>query len=356
MPTNIRFLKAHHGDCILLTFKEESNEYRILIDGGPSYTFQAREDGNPLDGDLKKNLDELKEQGKKIDLVILTHVDDDHIGGIISAFENPEYLSKMALKVIFNSGQLIHEYFSQPIDNEKDLKGNFSMNTQTSIAQGDSLEKLLVNLGVWDKKIYKQKDTFELGNIILKFLSPNDMELSKLLKKWKRESGNTYTSAKNKDWKKEYKELLANDKFVQDSSCHNGSSLSFIIQYMNRNFVFLGDAFPSTIITGLNHLGYNKENPLNADIVKISHHGSKKNTNYELLDILNSKKYVISTDSSIHGLPDKITLARIHTHSNESTIFFNYKELLNIGEIYNENELKTYKGRIISLGEDIEIE
>jgi beta-lactamase superfamily II metal-dependent hydrolase len=356
LSINIRFLKAHHGDSILLTFIDKNNEYRILIDGGPSYTFQPREEGNPFEGDLKVTLDELIEQDKKIDLVILTHVDDDHIGGIISAFENPEYLPQIAQKVIFNSGQLIHEYFRQPIDNEKDIKGNFSMNTQTSIAQGDTLENLLIHLGVWERKLYKQNDLYELGNIIFRFLSPNDTELSKLLKKWKKESENTFTSSKNKDWKKGYKELLANDKFVQDTSCHNGSSLSFIVQYMNKNFVFLGDAFPSTIIAGLKNLGYSKENSLDADLVKISHHGSKKNTNYELLDILNSKNYIISTDSSIHGLPDKLTLARIHAHSNDSIIYFNYEELLIVDEIYNEKELIEYKDRIISITEDIEIE
>ncbi|MDH2634543.1 MBL fold metallo-hydrolase [Acinetobacter nosocomialis] len=356
MSINIRFLRAHHGDSILLTFINENNEYRILIDGGPSYTFKPREEGNIREGDLRVNLDKLIEQNKKIDLVILTHVDDDHIGGIISAFEDPDYLSKIALRVIFNSGQLIHEYFRQPLDEEKDIKGNFSMTTQTSIAQGDTLENLLINLGIWERKIYKQNDSYELGEVIFRFLSPNDTELSKLLKKWKKESVNTFTSLNNKDWNKDYKELLVNDKFVQDTSCHNGSSLSFIVQYMNKKFVFLGDAFPSTIISGLNNIGYSKENPLEADLVKISHHGSKKNTSYALLDILNSKKYVISTDSSIHGLPDKLTLARIHSHSNDSKIYFNYEELLNVGEIYSAEELVEYKDRIISINEDIEIE
>lgn len=356
MAVSIRFLKAHHGDCILVTIEDSQNEYRILIDGGPSYTFAARELGNSREGELKEVLNELIDQGKKINLVILTHVDDDHIGGLICAFEDPDYLSKIALKVIFNSGQLIHEYFQQPIDHEKDIKGNFYGTTQTSINQGDTLERLLNDLNIWERRIFKQNDEYNLDNIKFKFLSPNDSELRKLLKKWIKESPNLFTSSKDNDWKKEYEELLGNDKFIEDTSVHNGSSLSFIIEYCGNKFVFLGDAHPSTIIKGLNDFGYCSKSPLNADLVKISHHGSKKNTNYSLLDILNSKKYIISTDSTIHGLPDKLTLARIHSHTTDSIIYFNYEELLEVNEIYNKEELEKYKDRIISINEDIKFD
>jgi beta-lactamase superfamily II metal-dependent hydrolase len=37
---------------------------------------------------------------EKIDLVLLTHVDDDHIGGLLKAFEYPDYLPKITKKSV----------------------------------------------------------------------------------------------------------------------------------------------------------------------------------------------------------------------------------------------------------------
>ena len=47
--------------------------YRILIDGGYAETYRKY---------LKKCLSELAVQGKKINLLIVTRIESDHIGGI----------------------------------------------------------------------------------------------------------------------------------------------------------------------------------------------------------------------------------------------------------------------------------
>ncbi len=351
MTVSIRFLKAHHGDCILVTIEDEQKVERILIDGGPSYTFKPRSAGDPRDGDLKNVLDELIDQNKKIDLVILTHVDDDHIGGLISAFEDPDYLSKIALKVIFNSGQLIHEYFKVPVDPTKDIKGNFSGNPETSIRQGDTLEKLLVDHKLWDKKIILQGLEYPLSTGKLQFISPNEEKINKLLMKWEDEREEPFTAGHSNDWNQTYIQLLENDKFEEDQSIPNGSSIGFILLVNELKLIFLGDAHPSIILSGLKHFGYDAENPLKANMVKVSHHGSKKNTNLELLEVLNSETYVISTDGSRHGLPNKVTLARIHSQSPSSKIYFNYEEL--IEDIYNKEELVTLAERVLFINKEL---
>ena len=46
-----------------------------------------------------------------------------------------------------------------------------------------------------------------------------------------------------------------------------------------KNFLFLGDAHPTSITQkGLTMFGYNADTPINAEMVKLSHHGSKGNT------------------------------------------------------------------------------
>lgn len=350
MSVHIRFLQAHHGDCILVTVEDDDKTTRILIDGGPSYTFRPRAITDSRDADLKKVLTSIKEKGGCIDLVILTHVDDDHIGGLIKAFESREALPAMAKRVIFNSGSLIHEYFKTPIDSEKDIQGNFEQLQETSIAQGNTLERLLLDKGIWHREVVQQGNRFDVDGCRLVFLAPNENELQALLAKWVKEDESQLTSESDKDWKFSYETLLDGDSFTQDKSVTNGSSLSFILNVGEKHYVFLGDSHPETVVEGLVSLGYSSVNPLVAELVKVSHHGSKSNTNLKLLQFIQSSRYVISTNGLKHGLPNKVTLARIHKVWPESTIFFNYVNLPK--KIYSDIELKELGGRVQGIQEE----
>jgi len=68
----IEMIPAQEGDCILITLEKE--DIRILMDGGPAITYKNV---------LKQKLQQLKANGKCIDLLIVTHIDNDHIGGIL---------------------------------------------------------------------------------------------------------------------------------------------------------------------------------------------------------------------------------------------------------------------------------
>ena len=76
LKTEIHILRAYHGDCLLIkTFDEKDSPFNILIDGGPP---------NSFDFSLRKQLKGIK----VINLLILTHIDYDHIGGIIKFLNN----------------------------------------------------------------------------------------------------------------------------------------------------------------------------------------------------------------------------------------------------------------------------
>lgn len=342
MPVSVRVLKAFHGDCIFITVESGTVTERILLDGGPQATF-----GASPQGELRALLNELEAQGKEIDLVILTHVDDDHIGGLIKAFEVKDGLTKLARKVIFNSGRLIHEYFKAPIDASKEIQGNFTQSKNTSVTQGNTLERLLKDLGIWHEIVIKQGDKKSLESCELIFLTPNDDELKKMLKKWEKEQPSPFTSASKTDWKKSYKELLEQDIFEEDNSTPNGSSISFILKVGEYNFLFLGDAHPTSVIQGLAMQGYDSNLPIKAEMVKLSHHGSKGNTSAELLNTIDCSSYIVSTDATRHGLPNKITFARIHSKNSNSAIFFNYKSI--ISSIYSNEELTQLKHHVMAL-------
>lgn len=102
----VEFLQASKGDCFIISFKDENNINRnILIDGGMEETYY-----NPInnrDGDLGIEIERIKMDNEKIDLLILTHIDNDHILGLLNWFRLDTEAYKMIGKVWFNSGSLI---------------------------------------------------------------------------------------------------------------------------------------------------------------------------------------------------------------------------------------------------------
>ena len=69
-------LNAKHGDALLLHFKTGAKQRLWIIDGGPGGTWNKF---------LRPRLEELK--GNKaeltVDLALLSHVDEDHVTGIV---------------------------------------------------------------------------------------------------------------------------------------------------------------------------------------------------------------------------------------------------------------------------------
>ncbi|MEZ8504662.1 hypothetical protein AB6D08_25700, partial [Vibrio splendidus] len=98
------------------------------------------------------------------------------------------------------------------------------------------------------------------------------------------------------------------DVFIQDTSITNKSSISVILEYNSVRILLLGDCHASDLIEGLASLS-NQDNKFHA--VKLSHHGSEKNTSTELLEILGITDYIICADKSHHGHPNNKLISRI---------------------------------------------
>lgn len=323
----IKFLEAFNGDSILISFREDGQSRNILIDGGISATYEKKGRIGKLEyGELKSTIDDIRKRNEKIDLLVLTHVDDDHIGGILKWFEKDKDAHKLIGKVWFNSGRLISEYF-----NEKEIEENLLVipdeSTLTSIGQGVKFEDYIETYRIWDRRILIALEYFEYLGIKFKFLSPSPDQLKLLLGKWEKEApASLDTSAEKNDYSLTLKELMEKDNFKEDTAVHNGSSISFIMTYQNKNFVFLGDGFPTVVTNSLKEFGYSKEKPVIAELLKISHHGSKANNNIEMLELIKTSKYIISTNGDKHSHPNKQFLARLASINENCNVFFNYPE------------------------------
>lgn len=333
----IKFLKAFNGDAILISFKENGTKRNILIDGGMPATYEKKGKNGKLEyGELKETVENIRSNGEKIDLLIMTHVDDDHIGGLLKWFEKDNDVHKVIGKVWFNSGRLISEYFDEQeqAENLLEIPDESSL---TSIGQGVKFEDYIEEKGIWDRSIVVALEYFEYLGIKFKILSPSPDKLKLLHGKWEKEKPESLdTSAEKNDYDLTLRQHIERDKFKEDTAIHNGSSIAFIMTLGKKNFVFLADAHPTVVADSLKAFGYSKQKPLKSELVKISHHGSKANNSTEILELIMTNKYVISTNGDKHAHPNKQFLARLASVNGVCEVYFNYPE--QIEQIFSEDD------------------
>ncbi len=330
MKLKIKMFEAFNGDSFLISFEDEIIK-NILIDGGISKTY-IRE--------LRSEIDNIKSSGQKIDLMVITHVDDDHIGGIISFFEDDEINKDIVKRVIYNSALAVSKHLNTKYDPLKEIGINKVSDREVSYSQGKTLEKELLNNNLLELTVIKAFDKINLGIARITILSPREKDLRSLYRKWSRESSEQkQASSSENDYKISVDSLLENDKYIKDTSIVNKSSISFLLEYGPFKLLMLADSISEIITKSLDDLGYSKDNKLKVDYVKLPHHGSKNNLNYDLLKIIDCNKFIISTDGSIFNHPDKITLARILATFNNVEFYFNSSIC---EEIFLDEDIKKY--------------
>ena len=70
---SLHVVQAEYGDCLLLESQNGKHSTTVLIDGGPYQTFNKH-----LKATLKKLL-----INSKLDLIVLSHIDNDHVIGLL---------------------------------------------------------------------------------------------------------------------------------------------------------------------------------------------------------------------------------------------------------------------------------
>ncbi|SFJ30284.1 Metal-dependent hydrolase, beta-lactamase superfamily II [Terrisporobacter glycolicus] len=331
MKLKIKMLEAFNGDSFLISLEDDTIK-NIVVDGGISKTYIR---------DLRLEIESIMSERQDIDLIFITHVDDDHIGGIISFFEDDEIDKNIVKRVIYNSALTISKSLNTKYDSSRENDINKASDRKVSYQQGKTLENELLRYSLLEAKVIKALDKINIGNATITILSPRWTEVKKLNKRWEKETSDKRQASSSKnDHKKSIKELLENDKYIKDRSIVNRSSISFLLEYGDFKILMLADSRSDIITKSLNRLGYTKDNKLVLDYVKLPHHGSKNNLYYDLLEIIECKKYIISTDGSIFNHPDKITLARILNVFNDVEFYFNSTVY---EEIFLEEDKKEYQ-------------
>ena len=326
----LKMLKAQNGDCFLISFNDnENNPRNILIDGGKEGAFYDSTTNSF--GELKSEIDLIRNRNENIDLLVFSHIDNDHIRGLLKWFEMDKKANEMIKNIWFNSGKLIAEYLKAPENPELGVGLQIFQSPETGVSEAIEIEDYLLKKKIWNRKIVLKNQVLNDLGMRIEILSPDDDQLKKLLIEYKiKTKDEAYTARKIKDWNISLKDLIAEksigpNPFKQDTSVKNGSSVSFIITIADKKFLFLGDSHPKKIVESLRSLGFTGDKQLEVEAFKISHHGSKGNTNEELIKLIKTSNYLISTDSTGHNHPDKRTLARIVKNNPDAIFHFNYE-------------------------------
>jgi hypothetical protein len=319
----IKFLKAGSGDSILISHQT----HHILIDGGnePDY--------------LLAQLTNIYASSQCIDLLVITHHDDDHINGILVFLERVvkrEFGDHFIKEVIFNSPRAIHGTLPQ-------------INSQLlSYRQAYLAENLLEQINpTWEicnedtrQKIFK--------DMTLHFLSPTQEDIDI----YSNRPGAYLSSDFKCDWSVPIDDLVP---FISDDSKDSGiankTSVVIIAETPGRRVLLTGDVTPDRLLVILQKLCA-KENKdrIKFDYVKLPHHGSYRSLTKSIIEKLDCHNFIISTNSSKYFLPNKRTLIKIllwlKRQDEDINFLFNYEEaLLNLN--VSPQEQKKYQIKLI---------
>lgn len=312
--TEFSVLPAFHGDCIIIkTYDINNDEYVILIDGGTAQTFRYT---------LKEELKDINH----INLLVLTHIDSDHIAGLISLFKN-SLVDKITIDEIWMNHPEIVEITNDQLISTK---------------QGDSLKELillkkpdvkLLEISTFDKSIVKEGIEFVI-------LSPTPQIKEELYRQWQLSNlpatnNDNVNICSQEEIYSGSLEDLSKIEFSPDKSINNdifnSSSISFILRCLDISILLLADSRPEIITESLRFNLFSETKPLEVDYVKVSHHGSLNNTSQEQLSLIQSNNYIISTNGGTadHKHPSRETLARIVYNSQRKdeklTLYFNHE-------------------------------
>lgn len=322
----IEMLPAGHGDCLWIEYGHPPRPRRVLIDGGAAGTYKRA---------LLPKLLTLPEHERAFELLLITHIDADHITGVLDLLQDKSS-GFQAREIWFNG-------FRHLPGEAPDTMG---------AVQGEKLTTLLVKPGVrWNTTFARGAvvvppdgplPRVELpGGLVLTVLSPTRKALAELKPEWEREVGKagldpTVAPRGNVESLEGFELLgvpdvegLATQPFVEDSAKANGSSVAVLAEFEGRSLLLTGDAHPSILAEAIRRIRperLDSRGRLPIDACKLPHHASKANVSRALLDTLACKQYLFSTNGAYFQHPDPQAVARvIKWGGKQPALAFNYR-------------------------------
>ena len=334
--------RARKGDCLLLHYGTRTKPRLMLIDGGPSDVYKPH---------LEPRIQEIRKKRKLADndpltvnLMMVSHVDDDHIRGLIDLTGEEIVRQDARDPLLLNVLNLWHNSFDAIIDHTPDeltasITKQFgaaaaggaglndakvkeveeksseeaevvrsSLQVLASIEQGFRLRGNARRLGYPSNAEFggdlvmatRNNGAIKLdGSLKFTVVGPMQPELKKL-------------HEKHQEWLKEMKKKgtpveSALAAYV-DRSVPNLSSIVVLAEADGKRMLLTGDARGDKILKGLEFTGVvKKDGTLEVDLLKVPHHGSSNNLDDDFFERVVADHYVFSGNGE-HGNPERESL------------------------------------------------
>jgi hypothetical protein len=336
----VDMLPAGHGDALWLEYGEGDRRRRVLVDGGTGPTYDV----------LRSRIADLPQDDRRFELLVITHIDADHIEGVIRLLQD----ARLGLRiddVWFNGWQ--------------HLPGDVFAPTH-----GEMLSALLVDLdqrwnGAFDGGAVSVSDddgplpVVELdGGLRLTVLGPGTPELATLQLVWEREvrEAGLVPGSPRPALDLLYKtprllipeygtggldvESLAASEDPLDESEANASSILLLAEFGGRSVLLGADGIAPVLTAGIGRLLRERaEDALTVDAVKVAHHGSRRNVRDDHVPLVRSSRYLFSTNGAYYHHPDQQAVSRILVGDpgEDRSLLFNYRT--EESEVWDDPEL-----------------
>ena len=346
--------QSDKGDCLLLT---AAGGERVLVDGGMAASYSTH---------VAAALGALAAQGKALDLVYVSHIDQDHISGVLRLMDdlvawrvhdfqvangNPIHKAPKAprppdVKAIWNNA--FHDQIGKNAgaiesmlaasaavlsgseDDALQAVAQRNQDLANSIPEALQLSRRVAagQLGIplnapWDGKLAMARDgagAIGVGGLSLFVLAPFEADLKKLRTDWNKWlSANQEVVETIRRKAQEDQELLGNEvvrlvarltaeaKLLGNRkkvTAPNLASLMLLAEEQGKTVLLTGDGHRDDILKGLAHHGkLDAQGRLHVDVLKVQHHGSEHNIDESFCRAVTADDYVFCGNGA-HENPD----------------------------------------------------
>jgi hypothetical protein len=344
-------LRAKHGDALLLHSGTPDAPQLVVIDGGPPGVYNDA---------LKPRLEKLRKERRleetaplDIALMMVSHIDADHIAGILQLVGKLKELADAKSPRPWKIRRFWHNSFDDIIGNDDvsvasaasvvsvasvgDLLRPEGSLVLASVGQGRELRKLLDALNLAGNPPFKGlvragHEPITVGDLALTVVAPSEENLLAL----------------QEDWDKKIKPILKKEKddaaraesaAYVDRSVYNLSSIVVLVESQGKRLFLTGDGRGDHTLEGLKAARLlDADGRIEVDVLKLPHHGSDRDVEADYFATIRARHYVISADGKFTN-PDLDTLRMISAArpDDDFTIHLTYPtDRFNVPEVGEE--------------------
>lgn len=351
----LTIFRSDKGDCL---FVSDSKKHNILIDGGMRSSYQ--EHVAPFLGRLRK-------KKEKLDLVYVSHIDRDHISGVLNMMDDlvswcvhdyqikngntshkkPSATRPPKVKKIWHNS--FHEQVGKNAGEIEDMLAaaatllygdsrpdvldlaeecqNLATSKKEAIQLSRRIGKRQLNIPLnpeYDGQLMWVSDPvtpIKIGSMNLTVIGPYAEDLRKLRKEWNawlKKNKKTLEGIKRKAKADEdqlgmseigrlFRPLFAQAKELGDRkkvTPANLASLMVLLEEKKKSVILTGDGHWKDILAGLGDAGKLDQNGgMHVNVLKVQHHGSEHNTHSDFCKAITADRYVFCGNGA-HDNPD----------------------------------------------------